>query len=260
MTPAEAYEQCLVPAIFEPWARRALQARPPAPGDRVLDVACGTGIGARLAARLVGPRGSVVGVDADDGMLAVARTTGGHTDDVRIDWRHANALALPFPAGAFDYLLCLEGLQFFPDRSAGLREMRRVLRPGGVLVGTVWGPLEQNPAYHALAEGLRRFVSEEAGRLPPFALPDADAIRAVVRAAGFGDPRVTLESLSFAVPSAEAFVDWIAAGGPTTRHNLAQLGHDRRREFDEFVTARLAPYRKGDTLSVPSTRHVIVAR
>ncbi len=71
---------------------------------------------------------------------------------------------------------------------------------------------------------------------------------------------MTLESLSFAVPSAEAFVDWIAAGGPTTRHNLAQLGHDRRREFDEFVTARLAPHRKGDTLSVPSTRHVIVAR
>jgi len=136
----------------------------------------------------------------------------------------------------------------------------RVVRPGGVLVGTVWGPLEQNPAYHALAEGLRRFVSEEAGRLPPFALPDADAIRAVVRAAGFGDPRVTLEGLSLAVPSAEAFVDWIAAGGPTTRHNLAQLGHDRRREFDEFVTARLVPYRKGDGLSVPSTRHVIVAR
>jgi len=77
MTPAEAYEQCLVPAIFEPWARRALQAHPPAPGDRVLDVACGTGIGARLAARLVGPTGSVVGVDADGGMLAVARSLRG---------------------------------------------------------------------------------------------------------------------------------------------------------------------------------------
>jgi SAM-dependent methyltransferase len=201
MTPAEAYEQCLVPAIFEPWARRALQARPPAPGDRVLDVACGTGIGARLAARIVGPGGSVVGVDVDDGMLAVARTTRGHTAEAPIEWRHASALELPGPAREFDYLLCLEGLQFFPDRSAALREMRRVLRPGGVLVGTVWGPLEQNPAYHALAEGLRRFVSEEAGRLPPFALPDADAIRAVVRAAGFGDPRVTLESLSLAVPS-----------------------------------------------------------
>ena len=260
MTPAEAYEQCLVPAIFEPWARWALQAHPPAPGDRVLDVACGTGIGARLAACLVGPEGSVVGVDVDDGMLAVARTTRGHTAETPIEWRHASALELPWPAREFDYLLCLEGLQFFPDRSAALREMRRVLRPGGVLVGTVWGPLEQNPAYHALAEGLRRFVSEEAGRLPPFALPDADAIRAVVRAAGFGDPRVTLESLSLAVPSAEAFVDWIAAGGPTTRHNLAQLGRDRRREFDELVTARLAPYGKGDGLSLPSTRHIIVAR
>lgn len=260
MTPAEAYEQCLVPAIFEPWARRALQAHPPAPGDRVLDVACGTGIGARLAARLVGPGGSVVGVDADDGMLGVARTTSGHADDPPIDWRHASALALPLSTSAFDFLLCLEGLQFFPDRSAGLREMRRVLRPGGTFVGTVWGPLEQNPAYHALAEGLRRFVSEEAGRLPPFALSDAGAIRALVGAAGFGDASVGLESLPLAVPSAEAFVDWVAAGGPTVRHNLAQLAHDRRREFDEFVTTRLAPYRRGNGLSLPSTRHVIVAR
>ena len=260
VTPAQAYEQFLVPVIFGPWAHKALQARPPAPGSRVLDVACGTGIGARLAAPLVGRRGSVIGVDVDEGMLRVARKTSDRLDGARIDWLHADALELPLRTREFDYLLCLEGLQFFPDRSAGLRELRRVLRPGGAFVGTVWGPLEQNPAYHALAEGLRQFVSAEAGRLPPFALSDADAIRALILAAGFSEVTVDVESLRLAVPSSDAFVDWVAAGAPTLRHNLALLQDDRRREFHELVAARLSPYRTGQGLSLPSTRHILVAR
>lgn len=259
MTAAEAYERFLVPSIFEPWARTVLRAHRPPPGSTVLDVACGTGIGARLAAGLVGGMGRVVGVDADDAMLAVARTTRRDPEDAPIEWRQANALDLPFPERTFDQLFCFEGLQFFPDRSAGLREMRRVLRPGGTLVGTVWGPLEQNPAYEALAEALRHFVSAEAARLPPFALTDA-ATRNLVNAAVFDEVDVKLETLTLSAPSAEALVDWVAAGGPTIRHNLALLAEDRRREFSDRIAARLAPYRAGAGLSLPSTRHVIVAR
>ena len=255
MTPAAAYERYLVPAIFGPWARHVVEAHPPAPGSAVLDVACGTGIGARSAAPRVAPGGLVVGVDADAQMLAVARNSA-----ARIDWLRADALDLPLRAGKFDYVLCLEGLQFFPDRPAGLRELRRVMRPGGALVGTVWGPLEQNPAYHAVADGLRRFVSEEAGRLPPFALSDADAIRSLLRSAAFRDISVRIESLPVVVPSAEAFVAWVATGGPTMRHNLALLNEHRRREFDELVAARLSPYRRGNGLSLPTTRHILVAR
>jgi SAM-dependent methyltransferase len=260
MTAAEAYEAFLVPSIFEPWARSVLSAHRPAPGSTVLDVACGTGIGARLAAGLVGRTGRVVGVDADDAMLSVARKTAGGREGAPIEWRQANALALPFPESAFDHVLCFEGVQFFPDRPAALREIRRVLRPGGTYVGTVWGPLERNPAYEALAEALRHYVSAEAGRLPPFALTDADAIRTLVGAAGFGEVSVRVETLTFTAPSAETLVDWVAAGGPTIRHNLALLADDRRREFSERVAARLAPYRTGSGLSLPSMRHVIVAR
>lgn len=260
MTAAEAYERFLVPSIFEPWARTVLRAHRPPPGGTVLDVACGTGIGARLAVGLVGGTGRVVGVDADDAMLAVARTTRRDPEDAPIGWCQASALDLPFPESTFDQLVCFEGLQFFPDRSAGLREMRRVLRPGGTLVATVWGPLEQNPAYEALAEALRHFVSAEAARLPPFALTDGAAIRNLVNAAVFDEVGVKLESLTFSAPSAETLVDWVAAGGPTIRHKLALLAEDRRREFSERVAARLAPYRAGAGLSLPSTRHVIVAR
>ena len=122
------------------------------------------------------------------------------------------------------------------------------------------GPLEQNPAYHALAEGLRQFVSAEAGRLPPFALSDAHAIRALVLTAGFSEVTVDVESLRLAVPSSEALVEWVAAGGPTLRHNLSLLQDDRRLEFHELVAARLSPYRTGHGLSLPSTRHIFVAR
>ena len=259
-TPAEAYEQYLVPAIFEPWALKVLGAHPPKPGSRVLDLACGTGIGARSGAAVVGRTGRVDAIDADEEMLAVARATRARDGDAPIVWHHASAVDVPFEAGRFDVVLCFEGLQFFPDRSAALREIRRVLRAGGVFVGTVWGPLAQNPAYEALAVALRRFVSEDAARLPPFTLTDAEEVRTLVGAAGFAEFRVQLESLRFTAPSAERLVDWVAAGGPTLRHNLARLPEARRREFSELVATHLARYRAGTGLSLPSARNVIVAR
>lgn len=260
VTPAEAYEQFLVPAIFAPWAHVVMRAHPPAPGSRVLDVACGTGIGARLAAAIVGRTGLVAGLDSDHGMLSVARAIRRSTGDAGTEWYLASALEMPFPDHEFDYVLCLEGLQFFADRSAGLREIRRVLRPGGRLVGSVWGSLEQNPGYHAIAEGLRRFVSVDAARLPAFTLHDADTIRALGSGAGFLEVSVTLETLTFAVPSVREFVDWVAAGAPTTRHNLALLTDDRREAFHRFVDGRLATHRTADGVLLPSARNIVVAR
>lgn len=260
MTPAEAYEQFLVPAIFEPWARAVLRAHPPAPGRRVLDVACGTGIGARLAASIVGRTGLVAGLDADHGMLSIARAIRPSFEDASIEWHLASALQMPFRDHEFDYVLCLEGLQFFADRPAGLREMRRVLRPGGRFVASVWGTVEQNPGYHAIAEGLRRFVSVDAARLPAFTLADADTLRALGSGAGFTEVSVNVESLTLAVPSAREFVDWVAAGAPTTRHNLALLTDDRREAFHHFVAGWLAAHRTADGLSLPSTRNIVVAR
>lgn len=259
MTPGDAYEAFLVPALFRPWAEAVLTRQPPAVGAHVLDVACGTGIGARLAARAVGAGGRVAGLDADEGMLAVARRTERTVEDAPIEWLHGDALALPFEAATFDCVLCFEGIQFFPDRVTGLSEMRRVLRPGGRLLASIWGSLEANPAYEALAEGLRAFVSDAAGRLLPFTLSHAGAIRDIVSAAGFTQVLVTAETLTFTVPSAAAFVDWVAAGAPTTRRNLAQLPEARRADFTRLVANRLEPYRTKHALSVPSSRNIVVA-
>src|SRR5215216_4533148 len=141
---AEIYEQHLVPTVFGPWAADLIGAASPQPGERVLDVACGTGVVARLAAECVGAGGKVVGLDLNPGMLAVARSVASPTP---IDWREDSAVALPFEAGAFDLVCCQQGLQFFPDRPAALRQMHRVLVPGGRLGLATWRPIQYSPGF-----------------------------------------------------------------------------------------------------------------
>jgi SAM-dependent methyltransferase len=133
---AQAYEQRLVPAIFAAWAPRVLALAAPAPGQRLLDVACGTGVVAGLAAERLGPAGQVAGLDLNPGMLAVAASR--PVDGAPTGWVQASAGRLPFPDGSFQVICCQAGLQFLPDRPAALAEMARVLAPGGRLAALVW--------------------------------------------------------------------------------------------------------------------------
>lgn len=142
-TVAEAYEQHMVPGMFRHWTELQVGLAAPKAGEHVLDVACGTGIGARLAAAHVGPTGRAVGIDIDPGVIELARqlSRGGETP---MEWHCASALEMPLESDVFDLALCLQGLQFFPDRLKGFAEIRRVLKPSGRLVASFWGPLESN--------------------------------------------------------------------------------------------------------------------
>src|SRR5207247_1537305 len=146
---AEIYERYLGPAIFGPWAPVLIERAALKPGERVLDVACGTGVVTRLAAQQVAPTGKVSGLDLNPAMLAVARSRPS-TSAVAISWHEGNALALPFPDATFDVVCCQLGLQYFADRPLALREMHRVLVPRGRLALLVWGPLEHSPGYAVL--------------------------------------------------------------------------------------------------------------
>ena len=128
---ADVYERALVPAIFAPWAPLVVALAEPKPGERVLDVACGTGVVARFASQRVGRTGGVVGLDLNPGMLAVAAASaaGPAATGAPIVWREGSAVAMPLADGSFDVVCCQLGLQFFPDRSAALAEMHRVLVP-----------------------------------------------------------------------------------------------------------------------------------
>lgn len=124
---------------MDPWVRRLVDVAALRPADHVLDVACGTGFVARKAAEHVGTGGRVVGIDLNTGMIEAARATADGRDT--IEWRTGDAAALPFADASFDVVLCQQGVQFFPDRLQGLREMNRVLRQGGRLAFTVWSAI-----------------------------------------------------------------------------------------------------------------------
>src|SRR5262249_33536426 len=139
---AELYQRYLVPAITARWAQDLVDRALLQGGEKVLDVACGTGVVARLAAAKVAP-GHVTGLDLNAGMLAVAR--GVSNEGAPIDWNEGSALDLPFRSGHFDVVLCQLGLQFFPDQPKALHEMRRVLREPGRVALSVYSPIERTP-------------------------------------------------------------------------------------------------------------------
>jgi SAM-dependent methyltransferase len=150
-------------------------------GDRVLDVACGTGALSCAAAARVGARGSVVGLDPNEEMLAVARRK-----PARVDWRVGRAESLPFPDASFDAVVSQFGMMFFEDRAAALREMLRVLRPGGRLAVAVCGNLAESPGYAALARLLDRLFGASVGDAfrAPFVLGDPALLHELCAQAG----------------------------------------------------------------------------
>jgi SAM-dependent methyltransferase len=200
---AEVYEAFFVPALFQQWASRVADAAQIRSGERVLDVACGTGILARTIAERVGMKGSVVGLDVNDGMLAVAAHKA-----PQIEWRRGRAEALPFDSDSFDAVVSQFGLMFFEDRPAALREMIRVLRPGGHLAIAVWASLETSPGYAAMADLLQRLFGEQAanGLRAPFVLGDADQLRILFNDAGIPKAEITTMNGTVGFPSIESWV------------------------------------------------------
>jgi len=152
---AEMYEQNMVPAIFEPFANDLLDFADLKKGESVLDVACGTGVVARLAWSKVAPTGRVAGLDVNTEMLEVARIAS-RQQGMDINCVEGDVSKMPFDSGAFDVVLCQHGLQYFPDRSAALNDMHRVLSDRGRIVLNVWRPISFNAGHLVFAEVLHR--------------------------------------------------------------------------------------------------------
>lgn len=186
-TPAEVYEERFVPALFEPWSRTVVRAAQVEPNQQVLDVACGTGVLARAAADRVGPGGKVTGLDPNAEMLAVARRK-----NTWIEWRDGRAEALPWLGETFDAVVSQFGMMFFDSPSDALREMMRVLRPGGHLAVAVCDALDQSPGYAALAALLQALFGAKVADAfrAPFVLGDPKRLRGICDQAGLADARI----------------------------------------------------------------------
>jgi SAM-dependent methyltransferase len=220
-TPAEIYEQHMVPAIFARWAPDLVEAAGVRTGERALDVACGTGAVTRLLAERVGPAGKVVGLDINPGMLAVARLA---APSGSIEWLEGSVAKMPLPDASFDAVICQQGLQFVPEKAAALSEMHRVLKRGGRLALSCWRSIEHTPGYLALQQALARRIGPEKAALPPFSFGDGGSIRGLALAAGFREVKLRAEAKMIRFQSAEHLVRAVVGGAPTMMGALTGQG------------------------------------
>jgi SAM-dependent methyltransferase len=255
-TPAEIYEQHMVPAIFARWAPDLVEAAGVRSKARVLDVACGTGSVTRFLSERVGPEGTVVGRDINPGMLAVARAA---VPRPNIEWREGSAVSMDLPDSTFDNVVCQQGLQFFPDKPAALSEMRRVLKPSGRLALACWRSIEHMPGYLALEQALAKRVGPEKAVLPPFTLGDAGTIRSLVTGAGFHEVRLRVDAKMIRFQSAEHMVRAVVGGAPTMLGALAEQGAGVLDAIAAEVGEATRTCVDDEGWAIPAISHIITA-
>lgn len=261
---AQNYEKNVVTYTMIPITAILLEHANPQPGEHVVDVACGTGVVARQTAPQVGVAGTVVGVDINPAMLTVARSLPA-PEGASIDWREGNASALPLLDDAFDLALCQAGLQFFPDRLAALREMHRVLRPGGRVVLSVVRSLEHNPASQIIWEAIARHLNTTPTALArQFSLGDAGELRALLESAGFADVTIVARCCTVRQPRNPHLIAQTLAGLRSVLPALASFSEGEGSTLAEAVELEIGPalqqYVEGDEELYPIAFHIALAR
>jgi ubiquinone/menaquinone biosynthesis C-methylase UbiE len=198
------YQDFFVSSIGGPLAKDLLKIANLKSGESVLDVACGTGVIARMAAKTVGQAGRVTGLDLNPGMLQVARSA--TPPDLVIEWVQADAETMPLEDGSYDVVLCQMGLQFMPNKLAALREMHRTLAAGGRACLNVPGPRPE--LFAIMADGIARHFGQDHASFVDlvFSLHDADELRDLFEQAGFRDVEIESKPKRLVVPPPEEFL------------------------------------------------------
>ena len=254
----ELYEKQKVPAIFDPLAEATLDKVPLFDTDNILDAACGTGIVARKARKRVGPNARIVGVDLNKGMIETAKNlTDPHSRTC--EWHVADITNTPFQDDAFTIAFCQQGLQFFPDKSAALGELRRVLKPDGRLALTVWSEL--SIWYKSLLAALTELVNAEMAEqsLSSSDLPDQFEIRALLVEQGFSDVLFQIVTVNRTIDSTQDAIRNEILGSPLGAI-LADLGGDVLGAIVDAIFDTLSVYRQGDNFIVPQRTYLVQAK
>ena len=246
------------PVFLRSVGARARRGRRLRPGERVLNVACGTGVVARLAAQQVGPTGQVTGVDLNAGMLAVARTLP-PPPGATITWVEGSAVAMDLAEAQFDVVLCQQGLQFFPDKPAALREMHGVLVSGGRVVLSVCEKTV-DPYRLALWEAVERHVGTEAARrlLASRMVPNPTELSQLLVDAGFRKVHIRSSRMTKRLPALETLVLWHLEATPVAEA-VAALHDETRAALAREVRIALQSYADGDGVIVPDATNVATA-
>src|SRR6266700_3436937 len=240
---AERYEEFLVPVIFDRWARNLLTRADLKAGNRLLDLACGTGIVARLAAA---EGVAVTGGDINPGMLAVAAD---RAEGLPIVFQQADARALPFANGSFDALICQQGLQFFPDKPVAISECFRVLRPGGRAVFCTARSLDENPLMRSQIAAFGSHLGEDTtvAIRAVCGFTDPDETRSLFEHAGFSPVNIEKVVLDLVAPDGRAFIDGMMKSTPVA-DRIAAMEHLTRDALREAILQELGACYDGTAL------------
>ena len=236
---SNSYDTVLVPLLFEAWAERLLETLPPESSWSVLDLATGTGIVAEKIARRLAGAGSVVGVDVSAEMLALAKRRCSKYEKVA-HFHQGPADSLPMVDGTVDAIYCQQGFQFFPDKHAAAREMRRVLRPDGKVAVSAWCPVEQCDLFGLICSALRQCDEAEIAQMMalPFDHMPADQLADCFSDAGFGNVEIETCTMPLVFPDGvEQAMGAVFATpiGP----RLAALPPDKQARFRDLVLGEL---------------------
>jgi ubiquinone/menaquinone biosynthesis C-methylase UbiE len=235
------YDRVLARNLFDPWARHLIsEVAPPEPGSTVLDLACGTGAFTLPLAEAVGPRGRVLAADISEAMIDIARSKQG--TGATIDWRVAPAESLPFADASVDGAYSQQGIQFFPDLTVGLKEVKRVLKPGKTFMATYWDVVEASPPWAAINEAFAEVFDREVAPedLGPWSLARDDA-EASTKAAGFTQVRTERISRPIEMSLEDVLsVIWVSPSA----QELTEAGPDAINRYATLAAEKLEPMMK----------------
>jgi ubiquinone/menaquinone biosynthesis C-methylase UbiE len=240
---------------LEPAQARLLQMAALAPGERVLDVACGTGLVTFQAAAAVGAEGTVIGVDISEEMVKLLREHARGAGVANVTAQRMDAEVLSCESARFDAALCALGLMYVPDPEAALREMRRVLKPGGRAVAAVWGARAACGWAEIFPIVDRRVASEVCPMF--FQLGSGDVLRWTMEAAGFSDVDLDRITTTLRYETGEQACGAAFAGGPVALA-YARFDDTVRSEVHAEYLASIEPFRSGSGYAVPG--EFVVAR
>lgn len=210
----ETYDRYMGPIFMQPYAADLVERLPSFVVARVLELACGTGIVTRQLRDALPKSTSLVATDLNVPMIDHARRK--FSPEEAVEWKQADATALPFPDCSFDAVVCQFGIMFFPDKRAAVREVHRVLAPRGTFMFNVWDAMERNELTLMAHETIRTFFRDNPPDFYqiPFGFHDPDAIRTLLDACGFQEVRLTVVPKACMSQSAEDAATGLVKGTP----------------------------------------------
>lgn len=261
-SPAVVYNDFFGPPMFTPWAKDLVGQASLSAGNRVLDLACGTGLVAEQVAPVIGSNGSIAGLDFNPIMLEVARKR--ELNGPAIEWVEASALDIPYEDTSFDAVVCQQGFQFFPDRAKAASEVRRVLKPGGTVAASVWVTVDELPVWEAVFTSVAKRLDVPMDSVSvPNSLGYPDRLEATFKDAGFSDTQVNKRTTDAAFGPADSFVKLMVMGAAAAIPAFGALSDEEKQALVPGVAADAADvvneYTQGDKVVMELGAYTAIA-